>query len=309
MSNQTFSPDQIARCVPRLDSAETATISRDLLYVMPRMYEVQFAPNRARLVIPTVTDVSSGASAFAYQWSEGVGAANISRDGDPAPMVNERADEEIVALHTIRDGFRYNLQEMRGDEFSRRGRLLRLARHARQAIETKLSAIGFSGDTQYRLGGLFNATGVANASAVNGTWGSASADQILEDVSDVISDVATASDGVFEANRVVMALSAYRYLASTPRANSDTTLLAWLQSNNPGVQFMWCNEAETAGTGSTRLMLAFAANPDNVGLVIAQDFEALPPVDFADHLDFKCRLRTGGTVWFQPLAGAQAYGI
>ena len=118
-----WTPERLGAIVPRLDSAEVATISRDLLYVLAKVYEVQRLPLRHRMIMPISYEVPTGASSFSVESVAGVGAANLSNDGDPVNYVDETATEELHGIKTCRAGWRYTLQEQRGNDMARRDRI------------------------------------------------------------------------------------------------------------------------------------------------------------------------------------------
>lgn len=126
--------------------------------------------------------------------------------------------------------------------------------------------------------------------------------------------------GVEEPDTIVLPVKEYGHIASTPRASgTDTSILSFLQSVNPGVTFTWLNEAKNvvdsdgnkpSGTpGATNVMLTYKRDPDKLTLELPQDFETFAPesrnLEFVVH----AHARIGGVIVYYPLSVTITEGI
>ena len=132
-------------------------------------------------------------------------------------------------------------------------------------------------------------------------WVNKTADQIIRDVNGVISQVRTQSKDIHRANTVLMPLEQYAYISSAPRSSTtDTTILSFLQANNPGVKFTAVLELD--GVSGVDKMVAGEFSSDNLALEIPMAFRQYSPQQKGLEFEIPCESRFAGVLIFYPLS-------
>lgn len=295
-----------------LDAGETIFFARELETILQENYDILYAELKATRVIPVSFADGPGAETITWRSFDKVGQAKIIANyADDLPRADVKGKEESAIVKTIGDSYGYNFQEIQAAMMASRPLESMKAEAARRAIDQKINDIAFQGDSMANLPGFLTNASVPAASApADGTasarnFEAKTPDQIIRDMNNLINGVMTTTKGVEMVRRVLLPTTTYAYLASTPRASvAETTILEFLRRVHPGVEFDWLNELETAGTSSTKRVVAYNPSPTKVSLRIPRAFTQLPPQ--ARNLEFvvPCLARIGGTIWFYPLSGS-----
>lgn len=302
----------------RMDSAESAFLSRQLDYIKQQTYDVKYAELKCRKLIPVSSEADPGADKIFYRQYDQSGIAKIiSNYADDLPDADVSGREFFATVKTLGASYKYTIQEMRAAVYGNVPLEQRRAAAARRAIAQRENRIAFFGDVGANLQGLFTAANVTSVTIpATGTgsstlWSTKTPDQILFDMNLVANTVVSTSLGVEIPDTMLLPLAQYQYVASTARsANSDTTILNYFLQNNPHVkQVEWVNELATAGASSAARMYAYRRSPEVLTLEIPSDFEQLEMQ--IRNLVYKvpCIERIGGVLVYYPLAIAFGDGI
>lgn len=92
--------------------------------------------------------------------------------------------------------------------------------------------IFISGNTEKNMTGLINNASVSAAASTNGSWGAATADEILADINEVLTDVNTNTGEVHIADRLLLPTAKLTSIASTRVGDTNETILAFVRRNN-----------------------------------------------------------------------------
>lgn len=183
-------------------------------------------------------------------------------------------------------GYEWNTQEMQ--RAAKLGRSLSSdkAGAAVLASERFIYKIAMTGNTEKNWTGFTNNGSAPSAQvAADGTgssrlWSAKTADLILRDINAAITAVETGTGETHVANTLVIPTSAHNYIATQRvSANSDTTILAFLQANNAageGLTILKSRALETAGTGSTARLVAYDNNPQVLKFHLPGPHQFLP---------------------------------
>ncbi|WP_151730414.1 DUF2184 domain-containing protein [Acinetobacter junii] len=156
---------------------------------------------------------------------------------------------------------------------------------ARLAYEKHMSRIAWLGEPSSGLKGFWNQTGVNVQTALK-AWESATADEILADFNDILSDAIDASEfnPSVRPDTVILPVSLMRILTQRRIAdNLETTLFEWISKNNllalegkpPTIRSS--SRSENIGVGGTRRIAVYRRDPACIEMRIPQEVQFLAP--------------------------------
>jgi hypothetical protein len=301
-----------------LDAAQQIFLSRQLETIKTKSYDVLYAELRAPLVIPVDNSAGPGAEKITYRQYDQVGAAQVVANyATDFRRVDIVAQEFTATVKSLGAAYGYSVQDIRAAMQGNLDLEQRRANAAVRAILQQENTIAFFGDANYNIPGLLNHPNIPNAVvAADGaggltTFASKSPDQIIRDVNSLINDIFIDTKEVERANSVLFPSSVWALLTSTPRsATSDTTIMQFLKNNHPEITF-WGSlvELETAGTGGTKMMIAYNKSPDKLTLEIPVPYEVFPAQQKGLDFEVPVHERIGGVIVYYPLSLNFAYGI
>jgi hypothetical protein len=294
----------------RLDAGETPFVTRELLAVKARLFEIKYPTLIARTLMPIATDTDPGADTIAYHELDATGAAKIiGPNAKDIPRVDVKISESTSPVKTLGAAYGFEWHEMKAAAFARKPLPMWKAQAARRAIEQGIDDVLAEGDTDSGLKGLVNHSSVTSAGAT-GNWSGLTAAQIVTDVNTALLTVLSDTKGIFPATKCLLPVTEYARIAMTPWSStgaSDTTVLKFLQANNPGVQFIPWYRLESV-SGSKR-MVVYNDSSEVLEGEIPLDFEVLPPEAQGLDLVYNCLARVGGVVLRQPKAMRYITGL
>jgi hypothetical protein len=139
------------------------------------------------------------------------------------------------------------------------------------------------GDTRKNTTGLVNNPNVPQASAPNGSWGTATPAQMLADINADLNDVIVNTRETSFPDSVMIATSAFLQANNAQMPNTNESVLTFLAENNSytamtgqRLNITHSRELETAGAGGTRRMMAFEKSPDVMEFFLPGPFEFMP---------------------------------
>lgn len=296
----------------RMDAKYSAILARELEFVRAQTYDIVYPDKKARMLIPVDTTVPAGAETIQYdQWDLFGMAHVISNYADDLPMVDVLKERFSTVVQTIGDAYQWSIQDLErvamvpGANLSQRR-----AGAARMVIENKIEDIAAFGLPIGGLRGLLNHPNVTLVSPTTGTWSTATAEQMCDDLNKLVEQVVTQTDETFPPNTVVMSSTQRGQMATKKFTNTDTTALKWFLENNQYINSIetWAKSklANAAGTGPR--IACYRRDPVVMQLVIPREFTQQPPQ--ARNLSFvvPCHARIGGVVVYYPLALAYMDG-
>lgn len=290
------------------DANQTVFLREQLTAVKREVVRVEFPEYKARSLIPVKNDTSSGKEYVEFQVLERVGRAKIVSDyAKDFPRVQLKGTSHIGKVKSLGASFGYSINEVRNAAETNISLNSEFATAAKEAIIAEENEIAWFGEETHRLYGVFNNPNIPRVLAPSGTagtdWEDKTPDEIIEDLNLCVNGVSENSLGVHTANVLLLPLTKYNYIASTPRSStSDTTILAWFLQNNPYVErVMWLNELEEASSSGGAMAMAYRLDPRVLQLEIPQDFEIFPEQNEGMEMKFPCHSRIGGVHIYKPL--------
>jgi len=304
----------------RLDQGESAFFERQLESVESRLYEKKLRELKYRSLIPISNRDGEGAETITYYLYTKIGMAKIiANPSDDLPRSDVFASRFTQKVHVLATSFGYSTQELRAARFAGVALELFKVDASRRSIREKENGITWLGDTNHGIVGLFAHPNIPSVQApLDGTattrnWSGKTADEIIADVRLLTSGIRQATNGVHEANTMVLPISQYDIIANTPRSTiSDTTILEFI--TKPGNSFgltlvTWLVDILGQGTGATDMAMAYERDPEVLELRIPMEMRTHPPQ--MKNLEFiiPVEAENGGTVVRYPLACRFLYGI
>lgn len=305
--------DQTARVllalglVTRLDANETMVFSRQLEHVKTELVETEFTELKALRYIPLASGIDPGADTFTWHEITPVGRAKmVANYADDLPDVSLYMTENKSAIESHGASYSYSIQDLRRAAMAGVPLEARKGRAARESIARRIDTVLANGDAKRNVPGfLTNSSVPLLTSGVNGSWASASAADILEDLRTLEFAVWVQTAQTHSANSILLPTQAYQIAASTPYSTQvpDTILEVFLRSSTfvksvePWAEL---DTADAAGTGPRAV--AYKRDPDVLEGVIPVEFEQLPPQAQSLAFVVPCHGRIGGTVVYKPYA-------
>lgn len=303
--------------VGRLDANESVFFARQLESIKSRSYDVKRAKLNALEILPVSTETPEGASTITYRQYDTVGMAKvISNYANDLPRADVTGKEFTSPIRGIGVSYGYNMQELRSAAFTGTPLSAKKMAAAQRAHEEKINQLAWFGDTQHGLPGFLGNANIpaytvpADGTGSSKTWATKTADLIIRDVNAIINQVQTQSKGIHRANMVLMPLEQFAYISSQPRSTTtDTTILGFLQANNPGVTFKGVIELDGTAAGGTDWLIAGEFSADNMQLEIPMMFKQYSPQIEGLEFVIPCESRFGGCIVEYPMAFAFGTGV
>lgn len=262
-----------------------------------KVYEKEYPALTATTLFPVTSEIPSYAKTFTYGVWDAVGMARILADySDDLPPVGVNYREETGKVYPLGNYYEYSLMEIRASQATGKNLPTRLANAARRAHDVKVNDLAFNGDADYQIVGVLDHPNIPVTTSAGWTTG----DIASGELEDAVSAIETVTKGLHAANVIALPPSSFKILAK-PMPNTNTSYMAYFNTQYPGMQWVRVNELEDIDGSGTKAALVMERSADNASMEIPQPFEQLPPQ--ANNLAFKipCHSRATGVQVYLPL--------
>lgn len=290
-----------------LDAGESAFFLRQLEHVQTRILEVPHKPIKALTLIPVNMEADPGAETVTYRTFDRLGVAKIISDyATDIPRVDIYGYEKTIKIKSLASSYGYSVQEIRAARKANLNLETRRANVARETIDRLIDRLAWYGDVKAGIQGFLNYPGtiqftLGTKAAGGVSLAVATADEIIKDLTGMITAVRTTTNGVEDIDTFVFPLSTYSMLETIRIPDTDKTLLAWLRANFPQItRWDWANELETAGTGGTKQIIGFKRDLDHLDFQLPVAYEQFPPQQKGLEYEVICHARAGGVIVYKP---------
>lgn len=207
------------------------------------------------------------------------------------PYASTKMTQHTRNFHLAGIGYEWNTQEMQ--RAAKLGRSLSSdkAGAANLAARRFIYGIAMNGQTPAGASekgwtGFVNNASAPSAQVANdGTgpsrlWSAKTPDQILRDINEALTAVETGTGETHVANTLVLPTTSYNYISSVRVTDTGETILSFLQRNNTAgeaLTILKSRALETAGTGSTKRMVAYDRSPQVLKFHLPGPHTFLPP--------------------------------
>lgn len=303
----------------RKDAATTAFVARQLEYLRPGLFEVQYPNLKGKQWVPVNSSMPMGAEQFTITIMDRVGEVkhvkDFSKDLSRVELKTTQASMNVFAMGI---SYAWNINEIRAAMYAGVPLQVKKAMFARDLMARKFDDILLSGDTSTGAKGLFNLTGTdtytvaSDGTAGSKTFESKSADKIVRDLNGPLGQMVLSSKEIHNPNTVILPLSTYQYLGGTRVGDgtSETVLSYWLRTNPYGIgSASHSTKLETAGASSTKRMVAYEKSPNVLEMIAPIEFEQFAPETFNTEVQTICQMRIGGVALYMPKAVVYTDGV
>ena len=300
----------------RFDAGETAFITRQLLFIKARTFDVKYTMFRARDFIPVSHEVPPGAEQWSFWSWDLVGMAKIiSSYATDFESVDAFKTEIKTNVKSLGASYSYTIQDMRAVAMAAPqggGQLdYKRAAAARRAIEARIDDIAAVGLTEAGFTGLINNASVPVTAAPTGSWATATAAEMIADLNSAVTKVITQSNGVEIPDTALLPISEFAIFSQTPYSTlvPDMAMYLFLK-NNPYVKNMdqWSKLSNQNAGGTGGRIVVYRRDENALTLEIPQEFEQFAPQLEGMEYTIPCHARIGGVVFYYPLSAVYMDG-
>ncbi len=297
----------------RLDAGETATITRQLLYVKAQTYDIKYPTQKARMFIPQSHDVPTGAEQWSYWTYDSYGMAKIIANyATDFPDVDVKVFETFQKIAPLGVSYTYTVQDMRRIAMmaamgtQRGGNIdVKRANRARMAIEQAIDDLAAVGSPDAGFEGFINNANVPVLAAPTGNWKTATPLQIIGDLNAGWQTIMNTTQQVEIPDTWLFAPESFNVITGQPFSTfGNMTTAKWFIENNPHINDMdqWykLSLADADGTGPRNV--CYRRDENAVFMEIPQEFEQFAPQLEGMQYTVPCHARMGGVAWPYPLS-------
>ena len=261
-------------------------------YIEPQVYQIKYGDIQYQNLIPVDTSAPEWIKSVTYFSMDSVGQAQwFSGKAHDVPHVELTREKFETSVHMAAIGYGYDLEELGTAQLLGMNLSADKGIAARRIAEEKIDQVAFIGDTSKGFVGLINAsTPTSTQAPADGTgsartFASKTADQVLRDVNSQLTGIATDTLGNELADTVLFPYSIMLDL-SQRRIDTvnQTTILEWIMAKNvytlttgqPLTVRGLFGYLDTAGTGSSKRMVAYRRSPEVLKLHMPMPYRFLP---------------------------------
>lgn len=297
----------------REDAAYSAILSQQLQFIEAEVYRQKYPELKALQLFPVDNRTPSGALTTGYDMFTQFGAAAlIANYADDFPLADIMAERFTIVIQSYGTGYQYSVQDIRASQMSGVPLEQERANSARYVAEQKVEDVAAFGETVGGLKGVLNHPNIPLYTLPTGTWATAAANAIVDDMHSFVDQCITANLDTDYPDTLILAPASYRRAMHARFTDgSGMTALDAFQKENKYIKTVdsWdrCRLADAAGTGPRSMV--YKKDPRILALDIPQPFEQFPPQ--AVNMAFKvpCHLRCAGVKVRYPLACGYADGM
>jgi len=300
----------------RFDAGETAFITRQLLYIKARTFDVKYTMFRARDFLPVSHEVPPGAEQWSFWSWDLVGMAKvIANYATDFESVDVFKTEVITNIKSLGAKYTYTIQDMRRVAMAAPqggGQLdYKRAAAARRVIEARIDDIAAVGLTEAGFTGIINNGSVPVMAAPTGAWATATALDMIGDMNAAFGKVITQSNGVEVADTAILPINEFAIFSQTPySALVDKTAMRSFLENNPYCKNIdqWSKLTNQNAGGTGGRIVVYRRDENALTLEIPQEFEQFAPQLEGMQYEIPCHARIGGVVFYYPLSAVYMDG-
>ena len=265
-------------------------------------------------LITIASGIAPGAKSYLYNEIAGTGKAEIVADNaTDIPTADITGDETVAPIKTIAVSIRYSRQDVRAAQMQGTFDIVaEKSLSAREAMDRALDDLIRMGDASAGLRGVVNHPGILVRSAGVGNWAAgATAQQIIQDVTDAVNEIANASDGVEIPDTVVLPLREWTLLSTKEKsADSDMTVLEYLRRALPFITtWTWDHGLKSAGASGGPAMLVYRNAPSRLRAIVPLLMAPTPPIQRGLNFEVAFETRFGGVAMPRPRSFLRLEGI
>ena len=256
------------------------------------VYAIRYADLQYPSLVPVDTSAYPWARTVTYFTADHAGQADwMDGNAGDMPFADVARTKFETVVESAKIGYRYTLEEL-NEAMLIPGMSLTAdkAAAAHRAAEELVERVVISGDSRKGFLGLVNQTSVPQVAVVSGSggsplWANKLPAEILADVNNALVGAWGATAQVELHDTVLLPMAQYGLIAGTPRsANSDTTVMNYLQANNiytattgKPLTVRALRQLTGAGAGGTNRMITYRRDPQVLKFHMPMPHRFFPP--------------------------------
>lgn len=311
----------------RFDSADAAStfFARELDYVKAKSYDKQYPQLTALTLFPVNTDADAGAETITYYTYDMEGVAKIIDNySTDLPRADVNGKPNVAFVKSLGSSYGYSAQEMRASRMAGKNLDARKAESAHYQIDAATNRIAWAGDADHNLLGVLSAgqnipTFTITAGTMSGktSWLDKTADEILEDVSAMYSQVSKTTKNVERPDTLVLPTDIYSTLSMRRVGDTGETVLSYIEKHAP-----YLKEVVPAAelNGDSIETNPYAANNQAVAFLFTNDIDKIELNNPMPYMQYPvqvrnletivpCEARTAGVIVSYPMSALIAVGV
>lgn len=232
-------------------------VEQQLANIEKTMYRRKYAPIVYAEIVPISTEVPSWATEHVYYSLDAVGMAKFIEAGAyDIPMVNIDGARTTIPLYRGGIGYGWDIDEIQRAAKTGIALNQEYADAAREAYERHAQDVCLNGDAKRGINGFLNHPNVPVANVPNGAggneeWSTKTADEILDDINDMINDQYVTTKQNELISTILLPINAFNILVNKRLSTGDTTVTL--------MEFIKTNSIYTAITNKPLTIKALAA--------------------------------------------------
>lgn len=289
-----------------VDAEETLVFARQLETVRNKVYNKKYPEYIARTLLP-FTPEDSDAEFLTYRVYDFYAMAKIVSDySTDFPRVARSAREYFSKFYSLGVAYGYNAKDLRRAAKAGTELAAGEALACRRAIEMGIEDAVAVGVPSLRTFGLTNHPNVSLLTLTNGTWASATAEDILEDLNQIVTTMWTNTLELFRPDTIVVSGFCYRLLQTKLMsvANSaGVSVLDMFRKQNPDVTVKhWQKLSNMNAAGNGGRMLVYKNDPEVLEFIMGREMEIHPAIQTGRDFEHQCEASFGGVQIHHPMA-------
>lgn len=282
----------------RQDTAESVMFARQLEHVKAKVFDILYPELKGRMMVPVQGDAPAGARTITDTTFDRVGRAKVGAPGAvDAPRIDVFGVQDSRPVKLITCSVGWHIMDIWASQMAGVALDAKKLSAARKATEFELDEIAAVGSPDNGIAsGLVNDAGVT-IDAATGNWSGLTADQIVQDVSDMYIGMKTDTRGIGIPDTLALPEAQHAIITTTQRsAASDVTIFDYILKN-----FSWLKAIvpwdllAAAGAGGVDRGLLYQRSEDVVTQDIPVEFMTLPVFQKGQNFEIECLATTAGT--------------
>lgn len=302
----TFDRLDQSRYLKRADAAQTAFLAKDLVYVSRDVLRVLHERLRMNEFVEVRAETPRGAASSEYRMIDSSGeAVPRSLDADDAPTADIGVEAFEQPVVDIPGAYTYSIKELEAARFTQTPLQRDKAEACAEMLARAIDKVLREGDAASGLTGFLNDPNVPVVTLTNGAWLTATEADILADVREALAKIVTQSLDNHEGRRMLLPVE-YDGRLEDPRANTDTSLKSWIQSNTTLKSITRYMALDTAagpsGISDPPFGVVYDPDPLNIYADVPIPYEELAPEVRNFGWVVNARAMVAGIKWKRPLS-------
>lgn len=295
-----------------LDANESIYFQQQLEYVKAQSSDILYPELKiaSGATIPISREAPEGAQSIAYYVYDKTGVAEwVANYADDIPLVGLNGKKVVSPIDPISLGFGYSIFDIQAAALAGKNLNTRQADAVREGIDQKIDKVGFYGDTDRGMYGIWNHPNIQEYILPNDGTGSSTKfstktnDQILRDLKAPITQIKTVTKQVENPDTILMSDGIWDLLTTRRLDGTSVTLLEFFLKNSPNITSIdTLNQLTGASDNGDDALIYYKKSPSKLTLEVPVQYKQLPPQ--AENFGFKVPVyaKLGGVIIYYPLS-------